>query len=270
VEAEWGAQCYFHSVVEWLLGIASAVVVGILAWAFTPLRNWLEPSRLRFTSDHGVKLSVYFDPDDMAGLDVEKHLGMAAQHLPGLNYFFAADRPPARPPAHGEEWWQWGKRHGGEDAYASHVLLLLQATQDRAITVSVPRVDRKADTAPRGIICGPEGQGGNGLLVRRYYIDLDQPDPVRARFINQDQVECPRFTLNKGETVAVLAIAVASSGRHEWRLSLPMTVDGQNFDLNADNHGRPFVTVGRGELPFAMAVPSDMPDREGTGWMRSG
>lgn len=208
-------------------------------------------------------------PDDMAGLDVGRHLGVAAKYLPGHNYFFAADSPPGRPPAPSEEWWRWAKRHGGEDVHASHVLLLVQATQGRAITVGVPAVNRRVVAVPRGIVCGPWGQGGNGLLVRRYYIDLDQPDPVRARFINDHEVESPRFTLNKGETVAILAIAVASSGRHEWSLNLPMTVDGEDFELKADNHGRPFVTVGRGDLPFAMAVPSDMPDREGTGWIRS-
>lgn len=255
---------------EWLLGIASAIVLAVLGWVFSPLRNRLDAPRLRLSGDHGVKLKVYVDPEDMAGLDLETNLGIEARHLPGVNFFFPSEDPPARPPVQGkEQWWQWARRLGGEDVYASHVLLLLQATQDRAVTVGVPKVDRRVDPAPTGIVCGPEGQGGNGLLVRRFYIDLDEPDPVRPRFIDQDGVEGPRFTLSKGETVALVAIAVASRGRHEWTLRLPIAVDGEDFELVADKGGTPFVTVGRGALPFAMAIPSDMTYLDdGTGWLR--
>ncbi len=159
---------------QWLLGIASALVLGVLAWVFTPIRNWLEPLRLRATSDHGVRLRVFVDPDEMQGLDVEGLIGLPAGYLPGVNFYFRSDSPPAEPPVPGESWWQWAKRLGGEDVFASHILLLLQSTQERAVAVGVPRVTRQLDRAPRGIVCGPDGQGGNGLLVRRFYINLDQ------------------------------------------------------------------------------------------------
>lgn len=240
--------------VEWLLGIASTVVLAVLAWLFTPLRNWLEPVRLRFTRDHGVMLRVYRDPPDMEGLDVESLIGTPARYLSGLNFYFEDREPPSSPPSHDEEWWQWARRHGGEDVFVTHLLLLLQATQERALTVGVPRVERMLDRTPPGIVCGPSGQGGNGLLVRRFYINLDKPDPLRAQFFAADNTESARFALNKGETVALLVIAEVSSGKHSWCLKIPIDADGQRFYLTADNRGRPFVTVGGDGLPFFMAL----------------
>jgi hypothetical protein len=238
---------------QWLLGIASALVLGVLAWVFTPIRNWLEPLRLRATSDHGVRLRVFVDPDEMQGLDVEGLIGIPAGYLPGVNFYFRSDSPPAEPPVPGESWWQWAKRLGGEDVFASHILLLLQSTQERAVAVGVPRVTRQLDRAPRGIVCGPDGQGGNGLLVRRFYINLDQGDPPRAKFFANGGADTARFTLSKGETVALLVIAETMTGRHQWKLSIPLDVDGQHFELPADNHGNPFVTVGGEGLTFFMA-----------------
>jgi hypothetical protein len=39
-----------------------------------PYGTRLEPSRLRWTADHGVTLSVDVHADGMADLDVEEHL----------------------------------------------------------------------------------------------------------------------------------------------------------------------------------------------------
>lgn len=219
---------------------------------------------MKLVSDHGVTVRAYVNPDDMDGLDLESSPGIQAGYLTGNNFYFENSEPPGPPPAWGQEWWRWAQEHGGKDVYASHVLLVLQATQDRAVMVSVPKVERAVTATPQGIICGPEGQGGNGLLVRRFYIDLDEPDPVRARFINDLGVEGPRFTMNKGETVAIVAIAEASSGLHEWKLQIPMTIDGQDFLVGVDNGGQPFVTVGPGEIPMLIGVAE-----EGR-WQRTG
>ncbi len=117
-----------------------------------------------------------------ASASARELLHTSPTHLASQNFFLHLSKPPPGPKP-GEEWWRWAEEHGGRDAYASHVLVILQATLDRTVLVRAPRVSRALSTAT-GIVCGPEGQGGNGLLVRRYYIDLDDARPV-ARYMDQ-------------------------------------------------------------------------------------
>lgn len=238
---------------NWLLGVASGVIVAavvvLLGWFFTPLGNRLSRHRTRVTNDHGIAIRVYTNPDEMRDLSTDELLGSEPRYLVGQNFYLQRPSPPDAP-GDTEEWWRWAKRHGGEDVYASHVLVLLQATLDRTVAVRPPIVKVTSAPVEEGIVCGPEGQGGNGLLVRRFYIDLDEANP-KAQFIDAQNQEGDgaSFRMSKGETVGILAIAAAQRGRHEWFLELPLLVDGQDFTLRVDLHRRPFVTVGPAGIP---------------------
>lgn len=99
------AACYVSRVSDWVVSITvtvgAAVIVAVLFWSFTPVRNRLEPVRLRRTRDRGVRLSVYVDPDDMEGLDLQGVLGVTTGLHPGVNCYFPRstpqDRLPSRP-----------------------------------------------------------------------------------------------------------------------------------------------------------------------------
>ncbi len=57
------------------------------------------------------------------------------------------------------------------------------------------------------------------------------------------------FRMAKGDTEAVLVIAVASRDRHDWSLELPVVADGYEFTLTVDDQGEPFTTVGVEGIP---------------------
>lgn len=240
--------CYVPLVDGPLAAVASSVVIatviGVLAWLFAPFRNKLETLRMRLTSDHGLKLEVLSRPDDLKELVPEDMLGVSPDWLFGPSYYFSPAPPPEAPPDALDEWLEWAKRNGGEDVLHTHVMLRLQATKDRTVVMGAPKPVVTHTTVTSGAICSPAGLGGNGLLVRRFIVDLDDAHP-RARFVDGvEERESAQFRMSKGDSEAVLLYAHSTIGRSEWWIEIPFLVDGVKVTLKADDHGRPFVTVG--------------------------
>jgi hypothetical protein len=151
---------------DWVLGVASGLVVatvlGLLGWFFTPLGNHLRRVRTKLTNDHGIAVRVYTTPDEMRDLSTEELLGTDPRYLAGQNFYLRHNSPKA--PMDDEEWWLWAQRLGGEDVYASHILVLLQATLDRSVAVRPPRVKWRALVLPRGSSAAPRGRAAMASL----------------------------------------------------------------------------------------------------------
>jgi hypothetical protein len=252
---------------KWILGVlgglAGAVILGVLVVLISPLRNRFISWWRAKTRDHGVELVVYTRPDEMADLTSEQLLSGDAAYYTAMDYYIRNDTPPDGP-RRGEEWWEWALRNSAEDVYSSHVLLLLQATLDRTIVIRPPQITDFHSAVHSGLICGPEGKGGNGLLVRRFYVDLDEDRPKVRYFDDQnEQQKSATFRMSKGESVGILVIAATRRGRHEWHLDLPIVIDGHKLLLKADDHGAPFVTVGPDKVDAVLW------DSDARTWMKS-
>lgn len=102
-----------------------------------------------------------------------------------LFYFPEGVEPTDSPPQAG--WWEWAHGLGAADAGFTHVLLTLQASQDLPVEVDVPEVHHEVVNDPSGVLCGPEGVGGNGLDARRFTVLLDAPDPIVPTYGGSDR-----------------------------------------------------------------------------------
>jgi hypothetical protein len=228
-----------------LLAVLTAIVLATLAATVgRPIWNRLGSRWMTLTDDHGIRLRVITKPSELANLNrAILSFGVDPVALSSVSFYFN-DGPPDESPPIDESWWGWASRHAGEDVYYSHVLLLVQSTQDRTVVLKPPVVNRRVAPTDSGVICTPLGLGGNGLLVRRFYIDLDEAEPI-ARYIDgSDERESAYFEMGRGSTEPILLVAKAARGRHKWRVQLPLVIDGEDIVLTADRDGQPFITVG--------------------------
>jgi len=234
------AEGLFQSVVA---GLVLAFLLGAWALLWGPLRNRLQPVILRKTHDHGVKLLVYGTSEEMGGLRPEEMLGVDVAWLADTDFFLPRGIPGPGPHTLGE-WADWAHRHGAESVGWRHVLIRIQATQDRTVLVMKPRVSATHKAVTGGaVLCPAKEPGGNGLMVRQFHIDLDKRPP-RVDYYAGNGPGSPQFVMRRGDSEAFVVIAHATAGRYEWTLDIPVVVDGETFHLRADDHGRPFVLVG--------------------------
>lgn len=229
-----------------LLGpVAVVAIVAILALLLAPMRRRVEPAIMRVTRDHGIKLLVYPEAKDMMGLRPDEMLEMEPSWLTDPDYYFA-DGVPEGGPATEAGWPKWAREHGGENAGWQHILIRIQATQDRTILLTQPRVNSTRTKVEGGVVLSPaKDMGGNGLMARQFHIQLDESPPI----VEYHGEYTPQFKMRRGDSEAYLVIARAAEGRHVWTLDIPVIVDGQEFTLRADNHGKAFVTVGTVDVP---------------------
>lgn len=226
-----------------IVALAIGAIIGLWMLFFRPVRNKLDPVILRKTGDHGIKLLTYGTPDEMGGLRPDEMLYVEPSWLDDSDFYFA-DGIPGDGPASKSEWADWARGHGGEGVGWRHILIRIQATQDRTVLVLKPIVNVVRATISGGLVLSPAKElGGNGLMVRQFDVDLSANAPV-VEYYPESSGETPQFTMRKGDSEAFVVIAHASSDRHEWTLDIPILVDGETFHLRADNHGHKFVTVG--------------------------
>lgn len=224
--------------------VLGAIVLGVLVWFFTPIRNRLETRRMTLTGDHGLRILSYTTPESMNGLDPEQMLGLQPFWLTDSDYYVADDAPPLGPAAKSDWTPQWAQSIGGEPAGWRHILVRVQATQDRTILLLPPTLDVKHTPISGGVVIGPEREpGGNGLNCRQFEVRLDMGGSA-VTYHADTPGETPQFKMSKGDTEAFLIIARAAKGRFAWSLNLPCLVDGEHVTLRSDDHGKPFVTVG--------------------------
>jgi len=244
-----------------LVGVVVAVVVGVLAWLWRPMLARLDTSGRRVRAAHGLKVTLIRDPAVLAGLPSAVSLGLQPEWLDDVTFYFRQGRPTVDPPGPDLRLWStWGRGQGGEDVYFTHALVAIQATQDRNVLLQAPTVRRTRVAVREGAICGPSGLGGNGLLVRRFYVDLDPVVPD-VKFIDDGtEVMSALFTMKKGDTEAFLLVAGASRDRHEWTIAIPCIIDGVSVVLSVDDNA--LVTIGPEGVPRFSWV-------EGMGWVDS-
>lgn len=229
-----------------VVALVVGVIVGVWMLLFRPLRNRIEPVILRRTGDHGIKLLTYGTPAEMGGLRPKEMLHLDPSWLEDVDFYFPSGIPGEGPTSK-NEWSDWARGHGGEGVGWRHILIRIQATQDRSVLVLMPQVNVSRKEVDGGLVLSPAKEpGGNGLLVRQFDIDLDATPPV-VEYYAEDSRETPQFVMRKGDSEAFVVIAHASHGRYEWTLDVPVLVDGETFHLRSDNHGHEFVTVGVGD-----------------------
>jgi hypothetical protein len=94
--------------------------------------------------------------------------------------------------------------------------------------------------------------GGADLLPRRIEVDLDMfdGDIAMTRHLDYDEeVPLPSISLAPGEVERLHIWARAASGFHQWRLELPVLVDGRRQLVPVDDKGDAFMTVGTDSFP---------------------
>lgn len=241
-----------------LVGVVVAAVLGVLAWLARPMRDRLDTSKTMVRSTHGLKFHLIRDSAVLNNLPTTVTLGLHPDWLDDVTFYFPGGPPAMDPPGTDlRKWPAWGRRQGGEDVYFTHALVIIQATQDRTVVLQTPKVIRRRAPVESGAICGRSGLGGNGLLVRRFWVDLN-PDIPHVKYIGEDEKESGLFTLKKGEAEGFLLIAEASKDRHEWTITIPCIVDGVAVELAFKENV--LVTVGPEGVPRYAWV-------EGIGWV---
>jgi hypothetical protein len=234
----------FPSVRDVLVGVAVLLAVGAIGWLVRPLVNRFEPRRMKMMGDHGIKMLVYGSPEEMEAIGIKNLGGLEPFWLTDDGYYFADGLPDEDPPQDIREWSAWARRHSGEGAYFRHLLIRIQATQDRTVLLLPPRVHVARTETDSGIVCSPEKTGGNGLTVRQFFIDLDAETP-EVKYFSRDHNETPQFVMHKGDSKVFVVIARATSGRFQWYIDVRLMIDGVSVELPAmDKGGRAFVTVG--------------------------
>lgn len=230
-----------------VVALAVGAIVGVWMLFFRPIRNKLDPKILRKTKDHGIKLLTYGTPDEMGGLRPEEMLNVDPRWLADTDFYFVNGIPGDGPQSE-NEWADWARAQGAEGVGWRHILIRIQATQDRTVLVLKPQVNVSRSEITEGLVlCPAKEAGGNGLMVRQFDITLDATPPL-VEYFPEGSGETPQFSMRKGDSEAFVVVAHANSGRHEWTLDVPVLVDGETFHLRADNHGQAFVTVGRGDI----------------------
>ena len=235
---------YSPYVQELLVGVGVALALGVIGWFARPLLNRIEFHRMKVTSDHRIRMLVYASPEEMDALGPDDLAGLEPLWLTDYGYYFASGLPDEDPPQSNREWSQWAERNGGEGASFRHVLIRLQATQDRTVLLLPPKVHVERTELLSGVVCSPEGTGGDGLMARQFFIDLDASQPSVKYFGNQEAGETPQFVMRKGDSEVFVIIARAVKGRYEWYLDVMLIVDGVEVRLPAMDGSRPFVTFG--------------------------
>jgi hypothetical protein len=226
-----------------LVTVVGSATIGAALWFFVPFRNRLERVRSRIANDHGVTLRTYPTTEAVGGLRPEDMLGTQPSWLVDNDFYFR-DGIPAGAPGDESEWAAWARKHGGEPVGWSHILIHVQATQDRTVLLRHPTANITRTNVAGGVVLSPFKElGGNGLMVRQFNVALDA-EPVRVEYYPEGGHAIPQFTMTRGSTEAFLVIAHAVNGRYEWSLDIPVLVDGEEFTLRADDGGKPFVNVG--------------------------
>ena len=226
-----------------IVALVISAIVGLWMLFFRPMRNKLDPVILRKTGDHGIKILTYGTPHEMGGLRPEEMLNVDPGWLEDSDFYFANGIPGDGPRAK-NEWGDWSRGHGGEGVGWRHILVRIQATQDRTVLVLKPQVNVSRSEVAGGLVLSPAKElGGNGLMVRQFVIDLDATPPL-VEFYSEGSSETPQFVMRKGDSEAFVVIVHASHGRHEWTLDIPVLVDGETFYPRVDDHRHEFVTVG--------------------------
>ncbi|HEX3929609.1 MAG TPA: hypothetical protein VHW64_02810, partial [Nocardioides sp.] len=161
---------------------------------------------LRKTGDHGIKLLVYATPDEMGGLRPDEMLNVDPAWLADTDFYFS-EGIPGPGPHEKQEWADWARGHGAEGVGWRHILVRIQATQDRTVLVMKPQVTVRPTAVTGGaVLCPAKEPGGNGLMVRQFDIDLDRRPPL-VNYYPEGSSETAQFVMRRGDSEAFVVIA---------------------------------------------------------------
>lgn len=242
-----------------LLGLVLGLLIGaVLRPTLDGLTDW---SRVRF-KQHGVRL------------DAERNLALSRVYSPSATtrYYFESEGPVSDPPAQLDDWWHWAHSQGGEDVSVTAVVLTVQSTADVTVVVDPPQVLVASREIRHGIIRTPEGLGGGQVVPRRFYIELRGEGQIEGRFLDEaeNEVEHPSFKMARGDTERIEVFAFARDDRrYEWRLVVPMIVNGHKVDIRV-NEKSPYVTIGPEGIPKTLMWVDDSAMGGERGWFEPG
>jgi hypothetical protein len=232
-----------------LIGFVVGAVAGaILRPHMVSLSEW---SRLR--RQHGIRIHVERDP--------RIWLSYIGHPLPyPTSFLFWDANALEEPPNSLEGLWAWAREKGGEDVFITSFVVTLQATNDLSVVVDPPRIaNHEREAVREGVICSPEGLGGNGPPPHRFHINLDA-DPATVTFApsrDESSAGSPSFKMKRDDTdrIEIVAWAEHQPQRHRWSLTIPLLVNGERVELPVDDDGRSFVTVGKEARPILFWEP---------------
>lgn len=160
-------------------------------------------------------------------------------------------RPQEAPPEDANDWSAWARRLGGHDADVTMLQVTLQARKDVSLVIDRPMLRHTHSHDQRGFIALCR-VGGADLLPKRIEVDLDMfgGDVAMIQHLDYDEeIPMPALALAPGEVERLHIWAKASSGYHQWRLELPVLLDGRRLLVPVDDGGDAFTTVGVGSIP---------------------
>lgn len=134
----------------------------------------------------------------------------------------------------------WARAHGGVDAGATKLVLVVQGNVDEAVMISRIRATVLSRLSPlrgNGVECPPAG----AAQFRALGLDLDR-EPPRVTYRSGGGAPFG-FTLANGETETFNVVATATRARYRWIMDMDFVVDGRKQSLRIDDDGRAFETT---------------------------
>ena len=223
---------------EFGIGVAGAVVGGVLGWVGRPVFDRPQRAIQRAFAGDPVAVEVQLLTDRMS--DVPPLSG------PTRFAFNGADPAYPSPEPSGITGWQeWAYRLDGEDVDKSLVQITLQGLTEDPVSVEAPVIHRHRVMPRRVSTCfGMGGLGGGGVLARNYLFELDGEQITRTFEETAGRPEA--FQLSAGETERLIVrVHVEDAMRHEWVLRIPYIRRGRRDHIEVTRTANtPFVTNG--------------------------
>ncbi|MFD3542577.1 hypothetical protein ACFWUQ_24235 [Streptomyces sp. NPDC058662] len=214
--------------------VAGAFVMLFLTPMMHPLAKRLEAISRRIYKIKAVAIHIERDPS-IIWSGYPNWVG-ASVWMPEL---------PADAPDHPTDWYNWARPLGGSDARLTVLKVSITSRDTAAILVEPPKIRSlplPIGDPPKGIVA-TYPVGGAELNPRRVQVDLEWgaatwvgPEGAPIRALN--------LSLAPGETEQFHIYAHAAAGRYQWRLELPLLVDGKRLTVRVEDDGEPFITYG--------------------------
>ncbi|MER6715773.1 hypothetical protein [Streptomyces sp. NPDC000877] len=200
------------------IAVTGAMIMLIITPIFHPLSRKLESISQRIYRIKPVSVHVETDPS-IAWAGFPNWIA-AWVWLPRL--------PDGSPPEHPTDWRNWALNLGGCDAYVTVLKVTITSRTTTTVVVDQPKLRFKKMPAElsRGGVIATNPVGGAALEPRRIEV---RPEIGTSMWIDEEgqSIRPLGLTLSPGEVEQFYIFTRVDSGLYEWRLELPVLVDGK-------------------------------------------
>jgi hypothetical protein len=233
--------------VDWTDTLVGAGVGAAVSAALSPvIAPLMEPwsrrlSRVGRVASREPSVDIHIE-DDQASLWAGWPPWMS------FSYYFADGLPAELPPEWGPDWRGWAVRLGGCDSAVTMLRQTVTARTTSTVVIQTPIVRDTPRSPTGGVNALYPAPGGPDINPRRYDVNLSGGPNALVMFHEGDadrQAPAPSWRLGPGDVEQLDIWATADDDLiHEWRLELPVLVNGRK-ELVRANGGKPFVTAGQ-------------------------